>query len=87
MKSATFRATVRAVLFATALLVTGTTAADGEAMAASPLPTASVVRPGETPEAGAAERRDVSADLLPTLGAIALGIIGLLWARRHTAER
>jgi hypothetical protein len=51
---------------------------------------ASETQTGGTPLAmtqnSSAEATDDGAQGLSTLGALALGIIGLLWARRHIAE-
>jgi hypothetical protein len=90
MKSATSKSLLRAVLLSVTLLTVGTTAAYADGPAAPELAAKVVGQPAKAPQARTMEPGDAESDLPPalsTLAAIALGIIGLLWVRRYTAER
>lgn len=69
------------------LALSGSVAAADDAAGPITMPVAqsAAVLPGD-PEAVDSDESAPSSQTLSTLGALALGIIGLLWVRRHTAE-
>jgi hypothetical protein len=82
MKSATLRATILAVtLLLSGAVTVGVAANDGAPTQKQTNGTPVAI----TQQNASAEATDDGAGL-STLGVLALGIIGLLWARRHVAE-
>jgi hypothetical protein len=82
MKSATLRATILAAGLLLAGAASGAGAGDAAPAAAPANTQSAAVAIAQTPGEDAEDGKQA----LSTLGALALGIIGLLWARRHIAE-
>ncbi|MEQ8483110.1 MAG: hypothetical protein RIB46_01985 [Pseudomonadales bacterium] len=83
--------TIQAVLLSALLLATGhALAGDGDGALAMSVPARvqGVARAEAQPEAKPAAETESSQGfpVLSLLGALGLGVIGLLWVRRHTAE-
>lgn len=70
------------------ILIVALAAAPVGALAEAPVDHAPAMEPGD-PSAGAEtgpESADPAFQTLSTLGALALGVLGLLWVRRHTSD-